>query len=155
TSCPGQPGTAPSAPRWPRSTSEASDTIWSASPRIHSTSGRSATSANPDTSQNFGEIALFTPRSPGAVAGRVVVVPDSHLQHRLDQRVLDVRGEVERWLPVQRGQHPAGRSGIVGATVARRDPPHHLGTGGTPAGPGEVRPARRADDIAGTPEAER
>ena len=69
--CPGQPGTAPSAPRFPRSTSEASETIWSASPRIHRTSGLSPMPAKPDRSQYFGEIALFTPREPGAVPGQL------------------------------------------------------------------------------------
>jgi hypothetical protein len=54
----------------PRSTSEASDTIWSLPPRIHCTSGRLVICANPDTSQYFGEIALLTPCSPGAVPGQ-------------------------------------------------------------------------------------
>src|SRR5438105_94609 len=39
TSAPGQPGTAPSCPRKPKSKSDVSATIWSSAPWIHNTGG--------------------------------------------------------------------------------------------------------------------
>ena len=46
-SSPGQPGTAPTEPRNARSNTDVSETIWSASPRIHSTGGFSGRSTMP------------------------------------------------------------------------------------------------------------
>ena len=76
-SSPGQPGTAPTEPRNARSNTEVSETIWSASPRIHSTGGFSVRSTMPETSKTVGAIVLSTPRAPGATPGQASTVTGS------------------------------------------------------------------------------
>ncbi len=76
-SSPGQPGTAPTEPRNARSNTDVSETIWSASPRIHSTGGFSGRSTMPETSNTVGAIVLSTPRAPGATPGQASTVTAS------------------------------------------------------------------------------
>src|SRR4028119_134487 len=77
-SSPGHPGTYFILPKVPKSRKEASETIVSLEPLIQSTGGFGSTREKPETSQYFGEMALFMPRLPGATRGQfreVVVSP--------------------------------------------------------------------------------
>jgi hypothetical protein len=60
TSMPGQPGTAPSLPRVPKSNIDSSEITWSWSPRSHSTGGLSGRSAKALVSHHLPEKALLT-----------------------------------------------------------------------------------------------
>jgi hypothetical protein len=70
TSMPGQPGTAPSRPRVPKSNIDSSEITWSWSPRSHSTGGLTSRSAKAVVSHHLPAKALLTPERPGATPGQ-------------------------------------------------------------------------------------